>query len=175
MSDPLDELAELALELLRDDAHAPAGHEVGRARARLLEITAGPQRYAPFIDRVARFFCLDAEVAERLLSKIQEPTAWRAGFVPSSSMVPVRPGPGFVGAAMFVRFDPGTHCPMHRHVGGDERVLVLEGGFVEADGTELHPGDEVVKTSGSAHAFRVFDDDRCIAAYALEGGLELVV
>jgi anti-sigma factor ChrR (cupin superfamily) len=43
---------------------------------------------------------------------------------------------------------------MHTHV-GEERVLVMEGSFVEEDGTRRRPGDVVTMPPGSTHRYTV--------------------
>jgi anti-sigma factor ChrR (cupin superfamily) len=64
-------------------------------------------------------------------------------------------------------------CPDHRHL-GEERLLILEGSLVETDGSEFRAGDLVVKPAGSSHAFHIPEGQACIAAYLLNGGMELV-
>jgi putative transcriptional regulator len=143
-------------------------------RRRLLGTIAGPSRYAPFVDRVARFFGIDAREASSALEAITANDAWINGPMPgmATAKLPSRPKvPGQT--AVFLRSEVGAHCPNHRHL-GEERLFILEGGIVESDGTAFHAGDLVVKPAGSSHAFHVLDDEPCIAAYLLEGGLELV-
>jgi quercetin dioxygenase-like cupin family protein len=164
-------LAELALELLADE---DAAHPSTELRGRLLEDVAGRARYAPFEGRVARFFGLDPHDANAALESITQRVAWQPGPMPGmwTAKVPGRPKvPGQT--AVFLRSDPGTHCPDHRHL-GEERFLLLEGRLVERAGGAFEAGDLVVKPPGSSHAFDVPEGEPCIAAYLLDGGLELV-
>jgi anti-sigma factor ChrR (cupin superfamily) len=143
-------------------------------RRRLLDTVEGRARYAPFAERVARFFGIDPREASSALEAITVESAWSEGPMPgmATAKLPCRPKvPGQT--AVFLRSEVGAHCPIHRHL-GEERLLILEGGIVESDGTVFHAGDLVVKPAGSAHEFDVLGDEPCIAAYLLEGGLELI-
>jgi hypothetical protein len=50
-------------------------------------------------------------------------------------------------------------------------MLVLEGGFRQHDGVEVHPGDLHVMEEGSAHGFTIFEDETCISAAVVFGGV----
>ncbi|MGZ3451847.1 MAG: cupin domain-containing protein [Polyangiales bacterium] len=167
----LHELREAVTSLASLAVSAPPSGEV---RRRLFADVVGRARYAPFADRVARFFGIDVADAERALESITETTAWRPGPMPGMSMAKV-PSRAKVPrqTAIFLRSDAGAVCPDHRHI-GEERLLILEGGIIESDGTELHAGDLVVKPAGSSHAFRVPEEEACIAAYILDEGMELL-
>jgi len=138
-------------------------------RQRILERAAGPERYLPFTPRVAAFFGVSEESAHKSLVALTH-----GAFTPL-------PLPGFrrrrapVGCplpdAMFLRLDAGTCCPRHRHL-GRERLLVLEGAFVEADGTLHGPGDLTEQPALSTHSFRVTDRGPCVCAYSIEHGVE---
>ena len=69
-----------------------------------------------------------------------------------------------------VDFAPGASFPAHRHR-GDERVLLLEGGYVDDSGTEYGPGDLHEMPKGSSHGFRVLPDEPCVAAAVYRGRL----
>jgi quercetin dioxygenase-like cupin family protein len=169
MSARVSALAELDL-LPADAAVAPSAG----LRDRLLREVEGPARYAPFATRVARFFGIGVDDAARSLEAITAADAWRAGPLPGMWRAEVRGRAKEAGrTAIFLKSAPGLHCPNHRHV-GEERLLILEGGIVESDGTEYHPGDLVVKAAGSSHSFTVPTSEACVSAYLLEGGLELV-
>lgn len=143
-------------------------------RRRLLVTVSGRARYAPFVDRVARFFGIDAHEAIAALEAITANDAWSAGPMPGMSSAKLPRAPKVEGrTAVFLRSEAGARCPNHRHL-GEERLFILEGGIVESDGSAFHAGDLVVKSAGSSHAFHVPGDGPCIAAYLLESGLELL-
>jgi putative transcriptional regulator len=80
-------------------------------------------------------------------------------------------GPRLEGAFCgFVKVGPGVTWPAHRHL-GREYMLVLEGGFRQHDGVEVHPGQLHVMEEGSAHDFTIFDDETCISAAVIYGGV----
>jgi anti-sigma factor ChrR (cupin superfamily) len=80
-------------------------------------------------------------------------------------------GPKLEGAFCgFVKMGPSVTWPTHRHL-GHESMLILEGGFRQHDGVEVHPGDLHVMEEGSAHGFTIFDDETCIAAAVIFGGI----
>jgi anti-sigma factor ChrR (cupin superfamily) len=74
---------------------------------------------------------------------------------------------------MFLRGDAKTHFPHHEHL-GEEHVLVLEGAFVNDDGTMAKPGDYEVRPASSAHAFDVTNEGPCVCAYLLYGGFRIL-
>jgi anti-sigma factor ChrR (cupin superfamily) len=138
-------------------------------RDRLLASTAG--RFVGVIDRVAELFDLTRDAVVSLLGSL--PTAdWQPSGIPGVDLIHVTPGPRVAGAdAGFIRFQPGTQFPLHRHV-GDEVMLILEGEVVENDGRRGHPGDAMYREAGSSHAF-VVGESGCLAAVLLVGGIEI--
>jgi putative transcriptional regulator len=109
-----------------------------------------------------------------MLAAITDPMAWLDRGVPGMRVARARAGPALRGARVcFLEAAPSARHPLHRHV-GEERVLLLEGGFRLDDGREVHAGDLVVSASGSMHAFTVFADGRCVGAYVMHGDIEIV-
>jgi hypothetical protein len=51
-------------------------------------------------------------------------------------------------------------------------MLVLAGGYRQDDGVEVHAGQLHVMEEGTRHAFTIFDDEPCIAAAVVRGGVE---
>jgi anti-sigma factor ChrR (cupin superfamily) len=74
--------------------------------------------------------------------------------------------------AGLVRFPAGLHWPLHRHV-GEERMLILAGGFRDDSGKDYGPGDELVMAPGSVHALDMRPGEACISAVTLFDGLEM--
>jgi putative transcriptional regulator len=72
--------------------------------------------------------------------------------------------------AKLLRFEPGSRFPSHRHV-GEERLLVLEGAFIDDRGAEAHAGDERTLAPGSEHTLHIIGGARCVTAVS-ERGLE---
>jgi putative transcriptional regulator len=159
-----DAFAALALAL-------PAEAPPPALRGRILDDVKAP-RLAGFIDKLAELFDITRGKARALLDRIDDPAAWMAGPVPDSwvMMSDVR-GPKLDGAFCgFVKMGPSVKWPAHRHL-GREYMLVLEGGFKQHDGVEVHPGDLHVMEEGSAHGFTIFEGETCISAAVIYGGV----
>lgn len=85
------------------------------------------------------------------------------------------------GAAVLIRMDPGRGYPAHRHLGIEE-VLVLAGGYSDADG--IHRSGEYVRyLPGTEHSPRALGDpDRpvdaenpaCILFATARGGIQIL-
>ncbi len=162
-------VAGLALDL-------PASRPPLSVRERLGAAVRGAQRFWPFIDRLADLFDLGGEQAEHLLARIDEPQAWVPdSVVDGGLLLLVSPGPRRDGAiASLFRLQPGARYPRHRH-GGDERLLMLQGGVRFDDGSCADAGDAVESVPGTAHSFEVLPGAECIAAVLLTGPIELDV
>lgn len=169
--DPLPEVVALlaAFEGAALEGAAGAERPSDTLRQRILEQVTGPERYAPFTERIAAFFAVSEESARESLVALThgpfEPLAL-PGFARRRA-----PAGCVLRDAMFLRLEAGTSCPPHRHL-GRERLLVLEGAFVEADGVRTGPGDLAEKAAFSSHSFRVADDGPCVCAYFIEHGVE---
>ena len=68
----------------------------------------------------------------------------------------------------FVRVAAGTTFPLHRHL-GDEHVLVLQGTYVDSDGSHYRPGDLAFKPEGSSHEFTAGPDQDLIYVTVFHG------
>jgi putative transcriptional regulator len=114
-----------------------------------------PGRFAAFTSRVARALEVGEDVARRLLDGIDLASSWVAGPSPSSRLYHIEPGPTILavgGIAGFVQVDAGAAFPHHKHLGA-EHVLVLQGGFTDADGRDYVAGDDSHMAEGTEHAF----------------------
>jgi putative transcriptional regulator len=159
-----DAFAALALAL-------PAEPPPAALRARILDDLKTP-RLAAMIDKLASLFDVGRAKARAMLELLDDSAAWMEGPVPNSWVMPVDGGgPKIKGAFIgFVKMGPSIKWPGHRHL-GREHMLVLEGGFKQDDGVEVHAGDLHTMEEGSAHAFTIFDDETCIAAAVIFGGV----
>jgi anti-sigma factor ChrR (cupin superfamily) len=74
---------------------------------------------------------------------------------------------------VFVKIAPGCKYTAHRHVGGEE-CLVLQGGFRDRRG-EYHAGDFVYYEPGSIHHdFQALEGEECLLFVVAHGGLEML-
>lgn len=138
-------------------------------RERLLASARGPARFAPFIDRVARFIDVAAERARELLASLEDPATWLPSPGPNIHLVHLQGGPACAAADVgFVRVAAGTTFPLHRHL-GDEHVLVLQGTYVDSDGSDYRPGDLAFKPEGSSHEFTAGPDQDLIYVTVFHG------
>lgn len=115
---------ELALEVFSSQPKA-----VERVKARLDESLAGGARFDHLVDAGAELFDLEPERVRALFASLDTPEAWAEGPAPKVHLMPVAPGKRAENSfAALVRLDPGATFPEHEHF-GEERVLVLEGGY----------------------------------------------
>ena len=120
-------------------------------RARLLRSLGGVERFAPFVARLSGLLDLATGTVRALLARIDDPAAWEPGL-PGMHLQHFQAGPRLATAdAGFVRLQPGTAFPRHRHL-GPEVTLVLEGGM--RDGDKVYgPGDVLEMAEGSVHTY----------------------
>jgi putative transcriptional regulator len=139
-------------------------------RDRLLASRTRPGKYGLFVDRIARLFAIPVASAERLLTDLEAPDAWKPFLVEGTEMIPVSPGEGLGDAiATFVKVQPGARFPDHVHR-GEETMVVLDGGFVEP-GSKLEAwrGEETTRDDGTEHALVGLPGVPCIAAVLILG------
>ena len=75
-------------------------------------------------------------------------------------------------SVVLIRMDPGCGYPAHRHA-GEERVLVLHGGYRDEGGRYL-TGSRQVNPPGSFHSPAALDGgESCVLLAAIEGGVDL--
>jgi hypothetical protein len=187
MTDRPDDLLELAREALgaaSDEEIRQAADALGllaiavrpdapssEARQRLLAAaSAGAERWAPFVDRLARWFDLGAERIREIVAGIDSAASWEAGPMPGIELVHFAGGPRVAAADNgLVRMAPGLPFPRHRHL-GTERILVLAGSYTDDSGRVYGPGDEHVSGSDVEHAYTV-GEAGVIYALSLEGDI----
>ncbi|MDB4967654.1 MAG: hypothetical protein JWN44_3343 [Myxococcales bacterium] len=159
-----DAFAALALAL-------PAEAPPAALRARILDGIKPPRLHA-MMDKLASLFDVGRAKARDLLERLDSPSEWMPGPVENSwVMMAEGCGPAVAGAFCgFVKMGPSVTWPRHTHL-GREFMLVVQGGFKQEDGVEVHAGDLHVMEEGSAHRFTIFDDEACISAVVVHGGV----
>ncbi|WAS92832.1 cupin domain-containing protein [Nannocystis punicea] len=153
-----------ALSLALSPTPAAAG-----GRARLLAAATTPAaRFSPFVARLARLLDVAHERVRQLLVSLTRPDAWEH-VLPSVELFHLEGGPATVGADVgFVRVAAGAHFPHHRHL-GDEHVLVLQGGFVEDDGTVVRAGASCFRAADTAHSLTALPEQDLLYAVVVFG------
>jgi putative transcriptional regulator len=143
-------------------------------RARILG-DAQPPRLARMRDKLAALFDITAHKARALLDRLDDDSAWEPGPTPGSWVMLIDGGGPRVAGAFcgFVKMDASVNWPHHKHL-GREFMLVLSGGFRQHDGVEVHEGQLHVMEQGSVHGFTIFEDEPCISAAVVFGGVEFL-
>ncbi len=176
-SSALAERSLLALEdALSDAVEVEAVHVrlpesmLTEAPARLARfVLEPPQRYAPFFARVAQLLDVteDSVIAE--LTRLREPSNWRAAGQPGVSRLPLRGGPALkLAKSNLVRLSPSVTLLRPRGLGA-ERALVLEGSYTDERGNTHRPGDLAEWSRDTAHSFTARDGEPCIIASVILG------
>jgi quercetin dioxygenase-like cupin family protein len=132
-------------------------------RERLLGELGGPLRLAPFVDRVAALFDLASDRVRSIFELFDTQAGWTPIY-PGAAFYDLEGGPALGEAtAGLVRIATGLPFPHHRHV-GEERLLVLQGAFVDDSGNRVVPGQLVVMPDGSEHGFTVVSEQELLYA-----------
>jgi len=147
---------------------------VDKVRGRLFE--PAHSGFAPFRQRLQRFFDLSENQANRLLTIADnlEDARWQQGPVAGSWRVPFTPGHRFGDAdAALVRLEPGVIFPDHFHEGA-EWGLVIQGCLTKTeDGkqTRYQPGDLVVTAPAVSHRIESTGDEALLWPLASRGSM----
>ncbi len=142
---------------------------------RLLDHVRDKGRFEDLLPQVSDLFDLSLGQTAELLHGLHDSEAW-TDFpgVAGLSVIPVQGGPRIAGAlSALARLRPGAIFPEHRHH-GDERNLILQGGFRELEAREYWPGESLNKAPGSQHAYVALEGPDCIIAAVLFGDLDFV-
>lgn len=148
----------LLVDSLEPQAPPPA------LRARLLAILNGPERFAPFVDAVARGFELSAGDVRDALRKIDDASAWQRGILPDSTILVL---PALLGSqTIFSKLNARSRIAQHRH---DHRELtfVLDGALLDGSGQKFVPGDLIDMAPGTAHHLQVVGDHECLVVFSV--------
>lgn len=128
-------------------------------------------RFGALTERLARFFEVTVERVNALVQLVDEPAAWSRGPAEGIKLVDIDVGGRFAAADVgFVLMAPEATFPHHRHVGG-ELVLVLEGAFIEDDGTVVRAGELQDLAANTRHSFKALGEG-CILAVIIREGLD---
>ncbi|HET7543743.1 MAG TPA: cupin domain-containing protein [Polyangiaceae bacterium] len=168
---------EILAELFARLGAAPeaSAADLARGRARLLAAVAqSDERYAPLFGKLMRFFDLSAEALRAIFERAANAADWEPGPVPGVSLFHFQGGPGVAGFDTgFVRFKKGMPHPLHRHL-GDERVLVLEGGYFDHEQRWYGPGDFHDMSAGSEHSLQMSTERDVLLAVVMAGPIEIL-
>jgi putative transcriptional regulator len=138
-------------------APPPGGVEKLLARARTGRLTW-------FASQVAGLFDLSTEAAAELLRRAERNEGWEEGPGPGVLVMTVNAGPKVPEAlTALVKLAPGATFPLHPHF-GNERVLVLEGGYRDSTGVEVWRGEVQDMPPDTEHDFVAFGGIGCVCA-----------
>jgi putative transcriptional regulator len=133
--------------------------------AKVANSLEGVRRFEHLLPQVAELFDVDMASARTVLNAIDGTAGWMEGPAPGIELFPVEAGPkcdGFL--TVIVRLAPHAQLPMHTH-GALERVLVLEGGYVD-DQTrqQFWRGELDERQAGTSHSFTALEGAPCLCA-----------
>lgn len=139
------------------------------ARGALLGALDSGARFRPFADDLTRHFDLPRARVLELFQRIDDDGAFEAGPLPGIAVMHFAGGPRAIAPDTgFVRLAAGLEFPYHRHH-GHEINYVLSGALRDGDGCIYVPGEAIVKTPGSSHAFSVPPDQPTLIAVVQAG------
>jgi len=148
---------------------------LAKGRARLLAaVSETEERFAPLLGKLSQFFDLSVETLRALFRRAGNEAEWEQGPLPWVSLFHFQGGPAVAGLDTgFVRLKKGMPFPPHRHV-GDERVLILHGGYFDHDGHWYGPGDVHDMSDGTQHALQMSADHDVLLAVVMTDRIEVV-
>ncbi len=169
------ELAQLFAELSVLSASDISANELEHGRSRLLgTVTQSAERFAPFFDRLTRFFDLSVEALREVFARAERESEWQPGPLPWVSLFHLQGGPAVAGLDTgFVKLKRGMPFPRHRHK-GVERVLILEGSYLDHEQRRYGPGDFHDMTEGSEHSLQMSAEEDVLLAVILSAEIEVV-
>jgi putative transcriptional regulator len=126
----------------------------------------GVGRFEHLLEQVAQLFDLSTEEARTIVTKVDQPEAFEVQLAPGVWVCPVNAGPRVVEEGAFtvlLKLEPGAEFPRHTH-GGEEKVLILEGGYQDSNGKEYWRGELDVREKGTSHSFKGLPEMGCACA-----------
>jgi len=151
----------------------PSSLAPGRARL-LASVTQSSERFSPLFGKLTQFFDLSTEALRAVFTRAADEQAWQPGPLPWVSLFHLDGGPAVLGLdAGLVRLKKGMPFPRHRHV-GQERVLVLEGGYHDHDQRWYGPGALHDMPEGSEHALHMGREQDVLLAVILSAEIQIV-
>jgi putative transcriptional regulator len=116
---------------------------------------------------------LPFEGVKNILSQVDDRAHWEPAPLPGVQLMHFAGGPATAGADVgLVRIEPDLRFPKHRHK-GEERLFVIEGGYVDSSGQTYGPGDIQVMQPNTTHDYTVLPGG-LLAALVLYEGIEIV-
>jgi anti-sigma factor ChrR (cupin superfamily) len=162
-----EDLASLAVTT---EPVAPSGDVLARLDGSLSSFA---DRFAHMLDRVSELADMAQEKMRELLTTLDEATTWLPGPGDGISVAHVDGGPATAGAICgYVRIAAGDSFPVHKHL-GHEKVLVVQGGFRDTDGSEHHTGDLVERAAGTSHGLTALDGPDLIYLVVVVDGVDI--
>jgi len=141
-------------------------------RDRVLADVTRVGRFDAVCARVAAMLDLAKDKARDLLRTIDQATSWVPGPA-GVELIHLPAGPAVAGANCgFVRLPASAKFPHHRHR-GEERVLVVQGGYQDSDGRIYRRGDDDQKPAGSEHSFTALPGTDLIYLVVLYEGIDI--
>lgn len=121
-------------------------------------------RLSHFAPALSELYDLSLKDAHALIAQIRGSEGWEDGPAPGVKMLPVHAGPRVRdGLAAIVRLDSDAEFPEHPHL-GTERVLVIEGAYLDSSGAQYWRGDLHESAGGSKHSFKAVGGKPCLCA-----------
>jgi putative transcriptional regulator len=125
----------------------------------------GLRRFDPFIDSVANLFDITTQASESYLHNLDRNELWSPGPADGVQVVSIQSGPRLVNASSgFVRLAPRVKFPQHRHLNGQEHVILLQGAYQDESGEIVKRGQQISLPSGLNHHLVALDGPICIGA-----------
>lgn len=156
--------------------HVPAANAAPAAlRERLMASIARPElRYAPLYGALSELFDLRDEALRALFVRASTPEAWTPAPLPDAWLLHLEGGPRVASADNgLVKIRAGARFPRHVHL-GIERVLVLEGGYLDEPSGRLYgAGDLHEMQEGSAHAYLASAERDLLLAVSVVRGVDV--
>jgi quercetin dioxygenase-like cupin family protein len=178
------ELSELLATLSSLEPAEADSAGLARGRARLLAAVAEgsehrcgyleASRFAPLFHKLTQFFDLDLAALGAVFARAEKDSEWQAGPLPWVALFHLDGGPAVAGLDTgLVRLKKGMPFPRHRHVGA-ERVLVLEGGYLDDDQRWYGPGDFHLMAEGTEHSLQMGAEQDVLLAVILAADIEVL-
>lgn len=142
-------------------------------KERLLRSVESASRFERFAARVGELCDLARDAAQRLLDSTTDAAKWVVMPDGAAELFDIQGGPRVAGCVTgFIRMKEGAVFPEHAHV-GEERVLVLQGGFIDDDGRRYRAGDEAVRAPDTAHSFTAAPGPDLLYLVVVEKGIRI--
>lgn len=141
-------------------------------RSRLLDAIENANRFAYLAPKVADLLGVAESTALTHLAGLDDPTAWGPGVLPGTTMVAVPTDREDVGI-VWLKMPAGMEFPHHEHL-GSEKVLVVQGRYIDHRGVLHPPGTVLTEDAESEHSFHIdADGPEFICLAVVQGGIRI--